>query len=228
MSSNYVALEKLIIPTPDAAKLSVETVPLARVHTKSGSTTTNKLGYLLKRTWTLECKLTSVEAKQIEGLYHKLGNSVPFLFRDPLEPSATQNLSVFSGDTGACGCILESNSVGIPQLMIAYFAGGSDLDCVSFRPIFHAENIVWTPGTSTADPVTRLITPNPQVADRVSPASFDYWQAYKFQSVSTDYAVKHNSIAIGRQNDTVVNCSIVLKESYDWMTPANSLFKVSI
>lgn len=227
MSSNYVQPTKLIIPTPDSAKLSVSTSPLARVFTKSGKSTTNILGYLLHRTWTLESWMTPVEAKQSQALYDIVGNSVPFLFQDPLEPQATVSLSVFSGDTGACGCILQSNEFEIPQPMIAYFGGYGDQDCVRFRPIYQVENLVVSNlGSANQNPVTREIPELGINTNNVVSASFNYWQAYKFNSFNVDYAVKDNSIAIGKCSNRVVKVSVVLKESFDWMTPANAMFSV--
>ena len=228
MSSNYVNQTKLIIPTPDSARLTVSTSPVARVFTKSGKSTTNQLGYLLTRTWTLESWMTPVEAKQAQSLYDTVGNSVPFLFQDPLEPKATIKLSVFSGDTGACGCVLRSNEFGVPQPMIAYLGGFGDLDCVRFRPIYKVESLVTSAGSFLQNPVTRGINNssfgNINTAGSVVPASFEYWQAYKFNSFNVDYLVKNNSIAIGQKSDRVVKVSVVIKESFDWMTPANAMF----
>lgn len=229
MSSNYVQPTKLIIPTPDSAKLSVSTSPVARVFTKSGRSTTNVLGYLLHRTWTLESWMTPVEAKQTQSLYDTVGNSVPFLFQDPLEPQATINLSVFSGDTGACGCVLQANEFGVPQTMIAYLGGYGDLDCVRFRPIYQVENLVVSGfGSVTQNPVTREIPGLPATVGSVAPASFNYWQAYKFNSFNMDYLVKDNSIAIGKCSNRIVKVSVVLKESFDWMTPANAMFSTGL
>jgi hypothetical protein len=228
MSSNFVNLTKLILPTPDSAKLTVGTSPVARVFTKSGNSTTNLLGYLLQRTWTIETWLTPVEAKNAQQLYDTVGNSVAFLYQDPIEPKATEKMSVFSGDTGACGCVLQANSFGTPVIMIAYLAGSSDLDCIRFRPIYHAENVVVGGSTYAPNSVTRSIPGFPSTSGTVVPASFDYWQAYKFQSFNLDYAVKNNSVAIGKQSNRIVKVSTVLKESFDWMTPANSMFNVSL
>jgi hypothetical protein len=228
MSSNYVNLSKLIIPTPDSARLVVGTSPVARVFTKSGNSTTNQLGYLLERTWTLESWMTPVEAKNAQALYDTVGNSVPFLFQDPLEPKATINLSVFSGDTGACGCVLQSNEFGVPQTMIAYFGGYNTLDCVRFRPIYHVENLIVSGTPRTQNPVTREIPGLTASVGTVTPASFDYWQAYKFNSFNVDYKVKDNSVAIGTKSKRVVRVSVVLRESFDWMTPANAMFSASL
>jgi hypothetical protein len=227
MSSNYVSQTKLIIPTPDSARLTISTSPVARVFTKSGKSTTNQLGYLLTRTWTLESWMTPVEAKQAQSLYDTVGNSVPFLFQDPLEPKATENLSLFSGDTGACGCVLGANGFGVTQPMIAYLGGYGDLDCVRFRPIFHVENLVSGGLPYTQDSVTRVIT-GFGIPGNVVSASFEYWQAYKFNNFNVNYLVKNNSIAIGQKSDRVVKVSVVLKESFDWMTPANSMFSASL
>jgi len=228
MSSNFVNQTKLIIPTPDSAKLTVSTSPVARVFTKSGNSTTNVLGYLLTRTWTLESWVTPVEAKNAQALYDVVGNSVPFLFQDPIEPKATINLSVFSGDTGACGCVLLSNNFGVPQPMIAYLGGYNNLDCVRFRPIYKVESLVVNGISYNQNPITREITGLGGTIGDVTSASFEYWQAYKFNSFSVDYNVKDNSIAIGKKTNRVVKLSAVLKESFDWMTPANAMFSAAL
>jgi hypothetical protein len=174
--------------------------------------------------------MTPVEAKNAQALYDTVGNSVPFLFQDPLEPKATINLSVFSGDTGACGCVLQSNEFGVPQTMIAYLGGYNTLDCVRFRPIYYTENLndgcadIGEPHNHVLNPVTREITDLPASVGTVTPASFDYWQAYKFNSFNVDYKVKDNSVAIGTKSKRVVRVSVVLRESFDWMTPSNAMF----